>query len=421
MAARANQAKKQLNFVRRTILQQEQADAVPESDRPVLENVAWLSQHYLVHSCKRMYQYILENEMTSPMSLAAVWRLIHCKKCGLIYLPRLAASPTLASYYVRFGGDLKLLHSKKPKLLCRDLPAVAAALREGVKADPRFRPGAVRSAADNQYLFEKLGDVAILAGMIDPKYVLEDASDPLLQRLLHFKAYDSVPVRVAYAAAIRLESDTLASLYTALKRIETSILPMMSEYPGLTNENFWVLIDGSLPRDPNPSITDYLYCRDADNNTEGNLARIWGFVEKYRDHVATQARKTIEKISKMYPDREVKVIAECEKYLSGDICAVLESSGKYVIISHYGEPLFDRKFLGVETANPKMVAARAKVLGKDWIKKPCMTALEIRSMMLEEAKQEYLRKLPDWTFIQFSNCDFDVPSVGAHPVTTYLR
>ena len=107
-----NKAKKQLSGLRSMLAEHEKAKQEPEWS--VIEDRAWQSQHCTAYTCKAMYGYILTHDLLSPMSLAAVWRLIHCKKCGFMYHPRLAASPSLAEYYIKFGGDLKFFIARSP-------------------------------------------------------------------------------------------------------------------------------------------------------------------------------------------------------------------------------------------------------------------------------------------------------------------
>jgi hypothetical protein len=128
-------------------------------------NWAWLSQNN--HTCERMYEVMTASAHSislggsaqlTPHAIAAIWRIIHCRKCKFAYHPRIAAHPLTAEWYVKFGGDLKILYSKRPKTLIRDLPTIQAAIRRGVKYDPRLRYAQTKE--DSDYLLTQLDDVA---------------------------------------------------------------------------------------------------------------------------------------------------------------------------------------------------------------------------------------------------------------------
>jgi hypothetical protein len=148
---------------------------------------AWPEQD--IHTCEHMYG---STYLMTPHAIAAIWRIIHCRRCNFAYHPRLAANPNTAELYVRFGGNLKLVHSTRPKTLIRDLPTIKAVTAKGVKSDPRLRYA--QSKEDNDYLITHMGDAAIIAGLINPNFVTPDLESPLVQNLIKYCCASSIPL-----------------------------------------------------------------------------------------------------------------------------------------------------------------------------------------------------------------------------------
>lgn len=402
--------------------QLENSSKEEQNNKPIVEDAAWQSQHYSAHTCKRMFEYIQTHGPSTPMSLAAVWRIIHCKKCGFTYHTQIAAMPELSEYYVRFGGDVKIIHTKRPKSLIRDLPGIKAAVSKGVKADPKMKPGGVKCAADNTYLFEKLGDVAILAGMIDPEYVSESVDDFLVQRLCHFKAYDSVPGRIAYDITDS-GSNIMVSHYGVFDRI---ILAALFKDPTFDQtRQIHSLIFAAIPWDIIAKC--YLIHPDPDMSETDIITKsydVFGDANKYKEHVAKRVQSFVEEVKKQVPDKAVTCMGNYTEYLPGDLYAVPDSVEYNIIIAHYSFliecGLIDANFCRSHY-DAKMLKVRDNLLGKGWENRPTMTAVEIRSMLIERFKQKRLDAMSLWTFSQFANCDFDEPGVGAHPTASIFK
>lgn len=92
------------------------------------------------HTCKTIYELVLsitgKRKSLSSKHIAGIYRIIHCRRCGHIYHPYLAA--LFPEWYIRLGGNLKLVAVKRPKTLIRDLANVKELLVEGVKPDTQL-------------------------------------------------------------------------------------------------------------------------------------------------------------------------------------------------------------------------------------------------------------------------------------------
>lgn len=419
-------------------------------DKSVIENVAWLTQHHTAQTCEVMYKYIQTHDLFSPMSLAAVWRIRffqlcwkkwklrfhfllsndkrkpHCKKCGFKYHPLLVALPGLAEYYIRFGGNIKLLYSSKPKRLIRDVPAIRAALAKNIKADLKMKPGAVKCIADNLYLFDQLGDVACLAGMIDPEYVSHDPENILLQRLLHFKAYDSIPPEIAYQTMI--ENKDKNNYMEAFYRAE--LLNIYKDPSFEQNKIIYVFAHSVILYNViiQQQLAGYHPNIDTDlNELTDRLLDSFLVEADYKNFINTKIKNTIIDVTKKLLPKKCMYEEKIFDYLlmdtypmnvtirspsSPDVTRVIIWPYHYFFERNEGEM--------VTTHNPIQdqlrIDLRNKTIGKDWRDKPALTAVEIRAILIEQAKQKILEKMSTWRFDRFANCDFMKPKKGGHPI-----
>jgi len=426
--SQAKKARKELNGMMAVAKMEMDADIQKqESETLFYDEMSWVSQNTTHRTCKKLHEYILVHDILSPMSLAAIWRLINCKKCGFVYHPRIAASPSLAEYYVRFGGDLKILHSKKPKLLIRDLPAIKDAVRKGIKPDPKMKPGAVKSAADNTYLFEQLGDVAVLAGMIDPEYVsIADLETPLFQRLIARKAYDSLPCRFAYDTLVANKDKN--SYQNVLSRLEILNLREGPEFA--KGRHVRVLTIGAAAVSSGDiGLQQYLfsYKPKLDENLDdlpNRLYKVLKYEDRYREHIKKRVLDVIEEIGEANPGLDPIYDERMLEYIHYDVSGILayedghRTPVTYDFMVKEGRDMHMR--FDKETGN-LLSKFRSEIIGKDWMSKPAMTALEIRSMLIDRFLQRCLKEMQNWTFGQFANCQFDEFIDGAHPATCFVR
>lgn len=366
------------------------------------KEIAWQSREYTGRTCEKLFEYIQKYDPLSPMSIAAVWRIVHCKNCKSIYHNQIAESNIWAEYYIRFGGDLKIVSRRRsPKLLIRDLPSIKAVVAKGIKADPKMKPGAVKCSDDNNYLFEQLGDIAILAGMIDPDYVSEDPEDSLLQRLLHFKAYDSVPpliaskhINVSCLASISDETDS---------RVDLRVVKIIPEHFSFT------FIFNAVTTNVNLHV--YLLCGKFDENSDSliQLYEVFGKTEIYQEYVTKCAQLTIDRIKQKFPDKNIIYADDIFSYNSNDIY-IEEQSDNNILLAPYSHFYKLNNF----KAEMPLDRLRDKYLDRDWRDKDTMTGLQLREFFIERTKQYYLKELETWRFCQFVNCDFDK---NLHPLT----
>lgn len=418
-------ALKQVNALKNLAMKEMEANQKSNDNTPIVENVAWLTQRNYNHTCKSMYDYILTHDLLSPMSIAAVWRMIQCKKCNFVYHPRIAASPSLAEYYIRFGGDMKILHTIRPKLLIRDLPSIKSVVAKGIKVDPKMKSGAVKCIADNLYVYEQLGDTAILAGMIDPAYVDEDVTNPLFQRLLYLKAYDSLPPKMVYDIMVAENENAL--YIDAFFRIELANIVKDPDFD--KTRTIWLFCAGAIPDDG--YIQKYLYSYDhGDEDVPNKLFNLFIDENAYKTHTMERTKSLSIDPAKAQLDKNVKIVESDNilEYLRFDIYDMMgtnvnQSDDKRYFLLTYSDLIKNSRGRGElirddrKMLEKSIIDIRVKLFGKDWRDKPTMTTVQIRAMLIERFKQKCLKDV-SWTFSQFNNCDFDDYSTGAHPTVT---
>lgn len=366
--------------------------------------IAWMSRPTEEHTCQFMYSYIQEEREVTSMVLAAIWRIIHCNHCGFIYHKNIAESSKFAHHYIVFGGNVKILYSKKPKRFIRDLPSIKNVLAKGVKSDPLFKPGAVKSVADNAYIFKQLGDVAVLAGMIDPEYVTEDIQAPLNVCLIKYRALDSIPFSIDDVISINDNISGFIGMRHHLRRLWKNP-DMIDDHPHLI---------ATLTLAKHIDYIDYLMCEDVhilaikDVKYMSSIYEKFSQTELYAEHIAKCTDDYLKELQNLYPDKEI-IFDENPIYLVHDLNIVVLSD-KVRVMSERSARM--RSTIVKDSIESKLNRIR---LLRDHHDIESLTALEIREILIERYRKHYFLNMDLWRHTNFNNCRFDAPDIGTHP------
>ena len=371
------------------------SNAEPKPDQA---SSAWMSRDD--HSCAAMYNYLQNSrDLESPHSVAAVWRILNCRRCGFKFHARVAASPSLAPWYLRFGADLKLVHSRKPKLLIRDLESIRLAQTASrILSDPRFKPGWASSAADNAWLWENLGEAAGLAGMLNSAFVSLDSEDPITAKLMEQYAVSCLPYKQDWDQerdkGWRTKLNLAAHWYYACKGFET-------RQEGEDLETLNKRLEGNLAivaYHTFSQIGQWLMCfppkTPVEKITKG--VKVFRQEDLFRTHLLHKVRIYLNDLQEKYPEKEIVLLEEEKFFIPGDLC-YYEEEGK-ILVMNIGLAI-QRGYQPHISASE--ISLRAKTFGPDWLQRK-MDGMEMRTFLMQKVLEKYLRSLPESS----ANCDF---------------
>lgn len=240
----------------------------------------------------------------------------------------------------------------------------------------------------------------------DPSYLTADPTDKLNQSILTYQAYDSMNHDI-------VPKEWNGEIGGGILRYVLTIVPEKSDSE--LGQKIFEKSMAALAIPKRPQYRCFLLSKNEPEDGDfAKLIDLYADEQNYEKYVAEQAQLFLEKIRVDNPGKEVRL--ECElTHLVGNMC--WRNHGDFIIVTTYDKSVADGYKLDIR---PEEYPLRAKFLGKDWLSKT-MTALEIRRILIDRAKTIYSDLIPQWTFSQFANCDFDdISNSSAHPVSQIM-
>lgn len=415
------------------------------SSQPSQPHPSWMS--YDDHSCIKLYKEIMNfklperpKNITQPTLwvkipeyiIAALYRIIHCKKCEKQGMDGVVGQISyLASYYILFGGNLKIKISKKPKMLLKDTKIIKSMLGQGIKMEPNFLPGKVKNESENISLYEKLGSMAIIAGMINPRFI--NSEHPLIDEMIDHLAIDELPItpeidrkimfRFGQCSKEAMRDDHHLVFMRYLIRANSMRsegklhyeppppdLPL-GEAVKFDIEKFFAVraLYMLSPDNKNLILNETKF----DDNDSRFITDLFISPEKYESFITESCKKQLSETDRVLLELIPHPQIEVGPYLIGTMIMIpIESSSQFNIV-HYTTDFHSflsedyPSFANLEESRRKIQKKISDMIGSQHATEK-LTALQIRAILIEKVKKLYpflVEEYKDFN-INFQGCEF---------------